>query len=733
MRNLFFALLAVPIFNLPVLAQADDIEITVTGTRSPRDVQDAPGSVTVIERGEIERGNVNNLRDIIREDLGVSIRKSPRSGLQNFNIRGIEGNRILFQVDGIRLPNEFTLGPFGTGRDFVDLSTLKVLEILKGPGSALYGSDAIGGVLTFTTVDPSDLLAITGKDSYISANTNYNSADSGFNNSVAVATRADKLEFAGIYTRRDFRELNRNGDPQFNDRQTGSSNNYLGKLVYRFDAKNSLKLTAEVLNQSTFTTFARANLPEETGGAVVVQSLTSDFKTNRTRLSLDYDFDNPDGGFIRTAKIQAFYQDANTPEFNVEDRLVAPTGARPGTPPSQLASRIGLNDFTDRIYGANLQLQSSFATGTVNHLLTYGLEYSQQKNTRPREREQINRVTGERTRNLIPENFPTKDFPDSDTTRFALFLQDEISFGNISIIPGLRLDFYSLTATADEDFLRNLSPPPANFSSSNLSPRFAILWKPSQDFTIFGQYARGFRAPLYDEINSGFANTLFGYRVIPNPDLKAESSDGFELGVRGRFPQGRFSLVGFYNTYDNFIQRFVNTGLENIPGFPRPFIRFQSQNVASARIYGVEFSGEYRFSNQPGGFSLFGGLAYAVGDDQTNNRPLGTINPFKANVGLRYRAADNSWGIDLVGTFVGSPRVPLDTQLFVPAGYTLVDLTGYVNFTPLISLNFGVYNLFNQKYFEYSDLRTFPAADAARVDRLAQPGTNVAVSLNAKF
>lgn len=730
----FFNYFLINLSVLPVLAQTEEIEITVTGTRSPRPVQDAPGSVIVIDREEIQQNNVRNLRDLLRYQPGVSVQQSPRFGFQNLNIRGIEGDRILFQVDGVRLPTQFVLPPLSTGRDFVDLSTLKVLEILKGPGSALYGSDAIGGTLTFITIDPSDLLTITEGDSYVGLNSGYNSSNSGFSNTVELAQRAGKLEVAAIYTRRDFRELNRNGDPQFNDRQTGSSNNYFGKLVYKFDDQNTLKFTTEVLNRSTFTTIAPANTIEETRSRTI-QNLTSDFRTNRTRLSLDYEFKNPQSSFIQEAKIQAYYQDAKTPEFVVEDRLVAPTGSRPGTPATQLATRIGTNDFLDRIYGANLQLQSGFNTGDLRHSLIYGVDISSQRNERPRQREQINRITGERTQSFIPDNFPSKDFPDSDTFRFGLFLQDEITIGdsNVSILPGIRFDTYSLAVTTDEDFFRNGSPPPVNFSSSNLSPRLGIVWKVSPEFTIFGQYAKGFRAPLFDEINSGFANTLSGYRVVPNPDLKAETSDGFELGVRGKFPQGKLSVIGFYNSYDNLIQRFVNTGTENVPGFSRPFIRFQSQNVANARIYGVELSGEYRFNERPDGISVFGALAYAVGDDQTDNRPLNTINPFKANAGIRYRAPENRWGTEFVGTFVGSPRVPLDTQLFVPGGYTLFDLTGYINFTPLISLNVGVYNLFNQKYFDYSDLRTFPAADSARVDRFAQPGTNIAASLSWKF
>jgi len=704
----------------------DEIEITVSGTRTPRRVQDAPASVRVINKEEIDTNQVRNLRDLIRYEPNVSVGNSPRFGFQNFNIRGVEGNRILFQVDGIRLPSQFDLPPFGTGRDFVDLSTLKSVEVLKSPASTLYGSDALGGVLTFVTIDPKDLLDLVGKDTYFGISSGFSSANNGFSNTLTFATKVDKLEAALIYTRRDFKEVQRNGDRSFTDTQTGRSNSYFGKLVYRFDDFNALKFTTDVLNRSTETTIARANLLQETGGATTVSRLLSNFSTNRTRLSLEYEFNNPNSDFfIQLAKVQFFYQNTETPEDTLENR----------TARGQPVFRFGQNNFSDRIFGGNIQLESNFRTGEVAHKLTYGLDVSSQDNQRPRDRLQTNLITGVQTRNFIPDNFPSRDFPNSNTFRLGLYTQDEISFNNgeFSLIPGIRYDLYSLATSPDADFFRNGSPAPANFNSGAISPRLALLWRASPETTVFAQYARGFRAPLYDEINSGFANTLFGYRVVPNPDLKAETSDGFELGVRGNYPQGRFSLVGFYNAYNNFIQQFVDTGTEIVPGFARPFIRFQSQNIGDARIYGLEASGEYRFSPSPDGFSLIGSLGLAVGDNLTDNEPLETVNPFKAVAGLRYRSPEKVWGTDLTLTFVGAPRVPENSTLFIPASYATLDLQSFYNFTKDLTVNLGIFNLLNAKYYEYSDLRTFPAADAARVDRFAQPGINVSATLNYRF
>ncbi|MGQ9867060.1 MAG: TonB-dependent receptor domain-containing protein [Pseudanabaenaceae cyanobacterium] len=150
-------------------------------------------------------------------------------------------------------------------------------------------------------------------------------------------------------------------------------------------------------------------------------------------------------------------------------------------------------------------------------------------------------------------------------------------------------------------------------------------------------------------------------------------------------------------------------------------------------MYGLEASGEYRFSPENEGFSLLASLGFAVGDDLTADRPLSTINPFKAVAGLRYRGAEDRWGAELIGTFVGTPRAPSNTQLLIPDGYITVDVLGFVQFSPLVRLNLGIFNLFNAKYFEYADLRNFAAADRFRLDSLAQPGIHFSANLSWQF
>jgi len=728
----------------PAIAQAveiDEIDITVTGTRTPRELLDSPGSITIIQREDIQLNLITNSRELLKYEPNISTTADPRFGFRSINIRGITGNRVLLQVDGIRQPREFNIlgRTLRTGRNFVDVGTLSQVEVLRGGGSALYGSDALGGVVSFRTIDPKDLLDLVGKDEFYEFAIGYDSRNRGFNTSGTIAFRSpDKLvEGLFSYTRRDFTELQRNNVAvQFLDKETGNSNAYLAKLVFRIDEFNTLKFTGEVLNRSSETELASGNLADGIGptdpATLLTTKFTAGLRTNRNRISLEYEFNNPNSAsFIQLAKLLVYYQTTEIPETTVEFRRPNPLATTADR------RRDSFNQYIDRIGGIDLQLGSNFKTGDIPHRLTYGAELSWQRNERPRDRVQTILATGVQTRNLIPDNFPSKDFPDSNTFRFGIYLQDEINFGSLILIPGIRFDAYTLTTTTDADFFRNGSPPPANFNSTAISPRLGIVWKATPEVSLFTQYSRGFRAPAYDEINSGFANPGpgFVYRVIPNPNLQAETSDNFELGIRGQFEQGKFSLIGFYNLYDNFIV--PNQTIGGVGTLANPLL-FQSRNVQNARIYGLEATGAYRFSPEKHGFSVLASAGFAVGDDTRLNRPLTTVDPFKAVAGLRYRAPEDMWGADLTATYVGRARVPDDTTIIVPNDYITVDLTGFVKFTKQLTLNLGIFNLFNAKYFEYADLRDSGLnrnnpAQVARSDRFAQPDISFAASLNWRF
>ncbi|WP_238376808.1 TonB-dependent hemoglobin/transferrin/lactoferrin family receptor [Synechococcus sp. JA-2-3B'a(2-13)] len=719
-----------PIFNLQ--------QVTVTGTRTERTLADSPASITVIDRERLRRELVQNIQDLVRYEPGVSVRRSVRYGLQDFNIRGLDANRVLIQVDGIRQPERFSFGPFTIGRDTFELEALKTVEIIRGPASTLYGSDALGGVVTYTTLDPADLLG--ERDSHVGLSSQYDSKNQGYVNTLSLAGRQDNLEALLIYTRRDAREPDIQADPSFKDRQTVEGDNVLAKLVYRFSPFDSLTLTAEYFHNRTTTTFSPRNLDPG------IRFFRETIETERSRLSLEYRYANPDTPAFELATVQIYYQPARTQEPSVEERTLTVQG-RPVP-----VRRDTFNELVSNILGASVQAQSRFQTGDLSHRLVYGMEISTTRNERPRNRFQTNLLTGAVTQNIPPDTFPTKDFPDSDTVRFGLYLQDEIDFGggNFTLIPGIRYDTYRLTPSPDEAFLKSGAEAASLFADA-ISPKVGLVWRINPNLTFTAQYNTGFRAPQYNEINSGFTNLVspfFRYRTLSNPNLRPETSQGFEVGLRGIYPQASFSLAAYYNTYNDFIEAFREVGSEPSPPGPPgsppppPVTLFQSQNVSRARIYGVEATGQYFFSPDLTGWSLNGSFAWAVGDNLTENKPLLSIEPLTAVLGLHYDDPSQIWGARLVATLVADPRDPQREVVqpnpnappqipFVPKGYTVVDLLGYYNLDDNWQLNFGVFNLFDEKYFLYSETRSLFVGP--EVERRAQPGRHAALSFSTRF
>ena len=132
-------------------------EITVTATLSPSPVRDTPGVVSVIDGDTIGDRMIENFADLVKFEPGVYVENDvTRLGLNGFNIRGVGGNRVMTQIDGVQTSEQFAFGPFSVHQPGLDVDTLRSVEIVRSANSALYGSDALGGVVSLFTKDPAD-------------------------------------------------------------------------------------------------------------------------------------------------------------------------------------------------------------------------------------------------------------------------------------------------------------------------------------------------------------------------------------------------------------------------------------------------------------------------------------------------------------------------------------------------------------------------------------------------
>ncbi|MBK9003890.1 MAG: TonB-dependent hemoglobin/transferrin/lactoferrin family receptor [Sphingomonadales bacterium] len=727
-------------------------EITVTATRAPMLVSEAPATVTVKSDEDIADELATDIKDMIRFEPGVSVTRQParfgaalgttgRGGNEGFTIRGIGGNRVLIQVDGVRVPDGFSFGAQTAGRgDYVDIGLVKSVEILRGPVSALYGSDGLAGAISFITSDPADIVR-PGESIGGLVRASYSSDDEEFAETAIIAAKGSAVSGMFAYTRRDFSELENQGSLGTNNGigstrtlanpQDGRSNAFLARLVFEPGSGHKLRLTGEYID-TRLDAEILSGLGNNGLGAVV-DSLTAHDTGERKRVTADWSWQGE--GLIESARVAAYWQDAFDRQFTEELRT-----------PS--ADRTRINTFENRVYGASADLRAGFTTGPLRHTLVFGSEVS------------FTRQQGLRGGTVPPagETYPTRAFPVTDFMLGGVFVGDEINIGDgaVTLYPALRWDRYVLDPI-DDPLLPTFTG--SGSSGSKLSPKFGAVVKLSENIRLFGNYARGFKAPSPTQVNQFFQNLTspFGsYVTIPAPNLRPETSESFEGGVRLTSDSVTGSITAFKANYDDFISQEVIGGTGSIAN---PIV-YQFINISKAEVDGIEAKLDVHL---PSGFNARVAAAYARG---TTARPgaadarLSSIDPFTAVMGVGYREPrDNRFGGQFILTYSGQKGLRESAGVcgfdafgrsipcYRPDAAFLLDFTAHVRIGEAITLRGGVFNIFDSKYALWSDVRgltmtqvTAPTAasagsyrDPASSDAYTRPGRNASVSLSFRF
>lgn len=711
--------------------------IVVTATRTERALDDVPNVVTAIDRERMDRELVRDLKDLFRYEPGITVTSGTGTrfgGIGDIRIRGLGGNRVRIETDGIAVPDAFSIGSFSSAnRNFVDLDTLKAVEVVRGPGSALYGSDALGGVVSFVTKDPSDYL--DDGDAYVGFKLGYLGEDNRLFGSATAAFGGE--QWSGLVAighhqgqERENRGENRSRNatrtapnPQENDGRS-----LLTKLVFAPSANQRYKLTVEGNEDSVDTDVLNAlgdsSTMPGTPPSVRVYSQTGDDHQTRARVAFAHEAEGLDTAMVDSLQWQVYRQDSETTQRTREERATLRNGAAINP-----VLREREFNFDQRLVGADAVLHKDLRTGTVDHAFTYGVELTRTQFRQKRDGRATNLVTGTVTNAISPDTFPVRDFPVSETSQAALYVQDEISFADdtFRLIPAVRVDYYKLDPELDPIFAQdNPGVVVSDLTETSVSPKLGAVWHFSEGGSLFGGYQHGFRAPPYGDVNLGFTNLQFGYTAIPNPDLKPETSNGVELGLRFSNDAVYAEVSGYYNRYDDFIESAVQVSQPP----QTPLIVFQSQNIEDAEIYGIEARAGVelgRFSDALVGWSLKGAAAWSKGEDRTTNQPLTSIDPLRATLGIAYDR--DSWGVELAGRFAGrKDDLPAD-NLFETPGYGVFDLLAHWNFAPGAVFDVGVFNLGDRTYWDAGDVPSGTLATSAVLDRYTSPGRNVGASL----
>ncbi|MFT0868648.1 TonB-dependent receptor [Pseudomonas sp. CAM1A] len=725
-------------------------QVTVSATRSAQDVSQVPSTVSVQTREQLDRQNVNDIKELVRYEPGVSVGGvGQRSGLNGYNIRGIDGERILTQVDGVSIPDSFFYGPYAqTQRNYVDPEIVKRVEILRGPASVLYGSNAIGGAVSYYTLDPEDIIK-PGKDVGARLKTGYSSADESWLNSATVAGRQGDFDGLLHLSQRNGHETESYGEHGGTGLNRSKANpedvrttNVLAKLGWNYADDARFGFTYEHYkddrDQNILSAVGGPFIPGR-GASNMYRMRQGDDTVTRERFGINHEF-GLESLVADHVKWSLNYQIAKTDQRT--DELYFASGRQ--------VFRDRQTTYKDRQWVFDAQLDKAFSVGATDHLLTYGTTLKHEKITGSRSGTgTCLNVGGSCT--AIGQNSPgdgqvrVSDFPDPTVNTYSLFAQDEIRWNNWTFLPGARYDYTRMEPKMTSEFLRGVQgsgAAPGAIDDADkkwhrVSPKFGVTYAFNDNYTWYGQYAEGFRTPTAKAMFGRFDNPTLGYSVKPNPDLEPEKSKSYETGLRGNFEAGNFDVAVFYNKYRDFIN-------EDAVQSANLGSTFQANNIKHATIKGAEFKGRLNLDHLGAAPGLYtqGSVAYARGRNDDNGQPLNSVNPLTAVLGLGYE--QQNYGGLLSWTLVKRKDRVDDSTFFAPdgaskqfrtPGYGVLDLTGYYKVTDDITVNAGLYNLTDKKYWQWDDVRGYDAlgeagvTQPANLDRLTAPGRNFAINL----
>lgn len=767
-------------------------DVVVTATRSEAAIDDLPVTVTVVTREDMDRRPVVDEADLFRDDPDIVMtRDLRRHGTTTVNIRGVEDKRVVQTVDGVRIADAFdksgptnytTSNPLGVMPDF-----LRQVEIVRGPVSSLYGSDALGGVVGYLTLNPEDIVR---GDARVGMRLKgaWTGANDGLTGTVIGAWRGETTEMLIGWSQTRSKELDNMGkDDSFGSNRSKPNKldtddrGGIAKLILKPSAGHRLAATLDGRQQQTDSDTLRLG-----SDYAAVTAMRGDDETSRLRVSLEYEH-RPMNTFYGRLTTRLSHQQSKTENDNFQQRgparyMFNGSGCSAGSNAFVPAFVPGMpTDIRGWINAAcdveqkfemeqmqtafSLQLESAFTLAGASHLLTYGADLMRREVETMRDgmvtltaaptpitgippfilvglpppagvNPAIPPVAGTVTKNAAGEVYPLRDFPNGTTDTVGIFLQDEIGFFDqqrLALTPGIRYDWTQLKPDVDALAATALNAVGRSASSQKydrISPKLGWRWKFTPAVATYGQIASGFRAPDYNEVNGSFRNTTYSYAIVPNPDLKPETSVGLELGLHAGSERIRGQAAVFDNRYTNFI----DTEYLDCPADPACVTTVsmtqQHLNRSKVRIYGAEVRGSWNFAP---GWQADGAIAYAHGTDEKTRQPLNSVDPLRASFGVGY--ATSTWGAESrlrAATHKSriDDSVPLaaatPTRYFRTPGYGVLDLAVWVKPSRDARVTVVLNNAFDKKYWVWSDVRR--QADAyspLAVDFYSQPGRNL--------
>ncbi len=700
-------------------------EIVISANRWEQSKAEIPNKIVTISASEIANYNPQTTADLVSSSGGVFVQKSQMGGGSPM-IRGFSANRILLVVDGIRMNNAIYRSGNLQNIISLDANSIENTEIIFGPGSVIYGSDALGGVMGFNTLKPK-LSTETGTDisgkvmsRFSSANLektvhgNFNlggkkwaalisSTFSGFDNLKMGSHGRDEYlrpEFVlqGGFAGKD--KIVASENPKIQTYTQYNQFNFLGKLRFRPNEKLEINLIGNHSQTSDIPRYDRLTV----------------YKNNKLRYGEWYY-----GPQIFTMFSGQLKYESNSVLFD------------------KLSFLSGYQNYTESRYDRNLNnpvrngRQEDLGIFSVN--LDLGKSINDQNQLFYGVESYINGINSTAsTKNLLTsesEIIPTRYPDDSDYGSVAGYLSYKLNVKNKIILQaGTRYTYTWLNGEFNPDYYHF---PFTGFDMKNsaLIGNLGMVWHPTPEWQINANYSTGFRSPNIDDASKVFDSEP-GNVVVPNPDLQPEYARNFELGIIKSFNQkASFEVTAFYTHLKNAMVRrdYTVNGKDSLM-YNGVLSKVQALvNADAADIYGATLIFEYLFTDK---ISTRNNLTITEGKD-SDGFPVRHAPPLFGSSHLIFE--NQKLFLDLYAYYSGklsyeelAPSEQAKPYMyatdengnpFSPAWWTL-NLKFNYKLTQMIVLGGGVENILDNRYRTYSS-------------GIVSPGLNFIFSVIARF
>jgi hemoglobin/transferrin/lactoferrin receptor protein len=707
-------------------------EVVLSANKTGDNINSLPNKIEIVSSRQILLNNPQTTSDLLQQTGMVSVQQSQMGGGSPV-MRGFEANRVLLVVDGVRMNNAIYRSGHLQNVITIDPFSLDRVEMLFGPGSVVYGSDAIGGVMHFYTRDP----VLSGTDKilvksnvfarYSSAATeiaggvNFSIASRrwGSFTSIAYKNMGDLTEgtvrnpFYGdwgkcIYTSQRINgkdSMMKNNHPEI-QRNTGYFQyDLIQKLLYQKNEQNRYILNLQFSNSSDVPRYDRLTQIDAATGLLKYSEWYYGPQA-RFLASVTAQFDSKSRISDHSSIIIA-YQNIS------EDRIQRKFND----------TKKEYREETVNVLSANLDIQKQIKKCRLN----YGAELLF---------DEVGSVAyAQNIVTLVKSNNISSRYPDNGSTMntISAYITNKWDISRKLVFSqGIRYSNIVLKSQYSDTMMKIMKFPfDKNIEQSNsaVSGSLGLVYMPGSDWKISLMGSTGFRAPNVDDLtkvndSKGKSRLL----IVPNPDLKPEYAYNADLTLSKTVNQSvNIELTAFYTYLQNAIVakpfKFNNQDSIMYDGY---FCQVQANtNTTGAFVYGLQLHFLAQLNRV---LSLRSDLTYTYGEVADEKYPLDHIPPLFGKTTLKLEMKKflselyiqySGWKKTSEYSPGGEDNIEYATQYGMPSWYTLNLKTSYqINKT--INFQFGIENILDVHY------RTFASGISA-------PGRNFIVALKGRF